>query len=296
MSSQQLKNLTLKVAVMAFISCLIGGSIIQTAPVEAATPTYSNVTYQGADIHFIKVDLADTRTIIWPQGAENHLPLYTTTTTQPLWDDQQNHAQDLLAMYNGAAIPGTVAKYGMINTDYFCRWWSGSCTPGTGGAPQGLFVRQGVKYHYPGPKKRAALVFNSANTASINVYTGNPSITGIYNAVSGGPVMLRNGVASCDPDGETDIPSAHCSETITIYRTAACITSDGKTLYLIATANPVTKYPVTNFMISKGCWNGMAFDSNTSTSLVYSGQQKVKAATVGTGLLIGYRLGTAPSE
>lgn len=267
--------------------CLVIIGLAQITPAEAASPTYlHNANYQGANIHYIKVDLADGKTYVQPQGAGNHLPLYTTQTTQPLWDDQQNHMQDLLQMYNGATMPGNTTKFALINTDYFCNSNIGSCTTGTGGAPQGLFVRGGTKYHYPGPHKRAALLFDSTNKASIAVYTGNPSTTGINNAVSGGPVQLRNGVATCNPDGE-DVPANHCSGSI--FRTAVCITADGRTLYLIATANSVLKTPVVNFMISLGCSNGMDFDSNSSTGMIYQGQWKVgPPATVGTGLLVGY--------
>lgn len=247
---------------------------------EAFAPTYfSTPNYQGAHIHYVQVDLSDPRTELVPQGADNRLPRYNATDPEPRWDDGQAHIQDLLALYTTAS---TDSKRALINTDYFCRSGCG----GNPGAPQGLFVQGGVKYQWPGPHKRAALVVDARNQASVRVFTGNPPTAGISKAVSGGPVVLRQGMTACNPEGE-DVPD-RCGTSL-FYRTAACVNSTRTQLWLFATANKTTWSALANFMKARGCTDGLEFDGGSSTGLVYQGAYKVSPASVGTGLLIGYR-------
>jgi hypothetical protein len=281
-----------RVAIMSAILILLGAGLARSTPAQAFSPVYyNNTNYNGTNIHYIQVDLNDAGTFITPIGAGNHLPKYNFTDPEPRWDDNMPHTQGLLNMYNGTPFSDKVA---MINTDYFCR----SGCVGNAGAPQGEFVRDGTKYQWPGNHKRAALRFDSSNTASITTYgpyVGNDgsNISGYRQIVSGSPITLWQGSVSCRPLGEED-PSNHCGTTI--YRTAACISSNGKTLWLLATATATTWNNLANFMKNQlGCYSGMEFDGGTttagSTSMVYKGSSKVTGGAVGTGLLVRWRSG-----
>lgn len=273
---------------MVAVLSLMGAALARSTPAQAFSPVYyNNTNYNGANIHYIQVDLNDAGTFITPIGAGNHLPKYNANDPEPRWDDNQSHIQDLLQMYNGAPFSDKVA---LINTDYFCR----SGCVGNPGAPQGMFVRDGTKYQWPGNHNRAALRFDGSNKASITTYgpysSPDPSnVSGYRQIVSGGPITLWHGTVSCRPLGEED-PSNHCGTTI--YRTAACVSQNGKTLWLLATSNQTTWSNLANFMKnSLSCYDGMEFDGGSSTGMVYKGSFKVSPANVGTGLLVRYRSG-----
>jgi hypothetical protein len=246
----------------------------------ANAPAYGHTWYGGADVRFVRTDLWDSRSRVVPQGAHNRLPAIDNAWWEPRWDDLQNHRQDLKAMYDGAPFSDKVA---LINTDYFC---AGGCT-GNIGAPQGLFYRDGVRRHWPPPNTpRAALTFDAANRASINAYQGNVWPNGVVNAVSGGPTVLRNGVLSCNAEG-SDL-GYRCG-TASQYRSAACISSDGQTLWMIGTMTATTWSNLASFMrYYLGCYNGLQFDGGSSAGLVFQGSYKVSPASVGTGLLVRY--------
>lgn len=253
---------------------------IPVAP-PASAPTYKETSFGGADFRSVRVDLADPRTMVVPQGANNRLPLIDNASWEPRWDDRQPHVQDLKAMYDGAPFNDKVA---LINTDYFCR---DGCQ-GDAGAPQGLFYRDGVRRHWaPLDTPRAALTFSADNRASIGSYQGNVRPAGVQNAVSGGPTILKAGVMTCNSEG-SDL-GYRCG-TADQVRSGACISSDGRTLWLIGTTTKTTWSNMARFMKEQlGCADGLQFDGGSSAGLVFRGDYKVFPASVGSGLLIRHQ-------
>jgi hypothetical protein len=254
-----------------------------------AAPVYKSTRYQGVTFHHVQIDLNDPNTVVVPQGGFNHLPLIDNDNWPPRWDQPGDFRQDLLAMYQGAPYAD---KSTLINTDYFCRppCAPQSDPPSDPGAPQALFVRDGVMYHWPPPNvTRAALTFDNTNRAAIAAYQGwfDAPAQGIYNAVSGGPIILQGGTVVCNPEN-SDL-GFRCG-TSNSYRTAAGISADGRTLWLLASGKATTSTILANFIKTKlGAVNAMQFDGGSSTGLVFAGQYKVSPSFVGTGLLIRYR-------
>lgn len=280
------------------LSTLVASTALAGGPAHAASPpSYFTRSYtfngQTSTFHVVAVYPTDPGTFITPYGANNRLPAYDRRFPEPQWDNNATNLQSVGPMYTGVPFSD---KYALINADYFC---GGGCT-GDAGAPQGMFVRDGVKYQWPGWHKRAALRVNNANTVSIGVFgpysAPDPSDVSAYRQIiSGGPIILTGGNPSCNPLGE-DGPN-HCSVGA-IRRTSACVTASGQTLFLIASTSARWD-TAANFMKSSlGCYTGMDFDSGNSTGLVYQGSVKVDNGLdvsakrrVGTGLLIRYRFG-----
>lgn len=260
------------------------------AAVEA-TPQYYSMTYTASGdttkYNYVKVFLSDSGTKLVPQGANNKLPV-NDSNWEPRWSPSGNAIQNLLNMYNGSGVSGRIA---MINTDYFCR----SGCSGHSGSPQGLFVKNGTVYHKaPQTTVRAALKFTSYRQASIGAMGWSSSTSGIYNSVSGGPIVLQNGTITCNPEG-SDL-GYRCGSTLQA-RSAACISSDGYTLWLITNANGYTTNwnNLASFMKNQlGCYNGMQFDGGSSVNMVVGTSQVSQNGDVGSGLIIGYTGGCNP--
>lgn len=283
---------------------IVSGNVITTKTVDASAPTYSSTTYtfneepfeeETALIHYVKVDLTDPDIELRPRGANSRSPVYLPDDPEPYWNNFKDNTQELIAMYNYYLMVGEVAA---INTDYFCREDPDDgieqCV-GDAGAPQGLFVTFGTKYKWPG-NRRASLTISYPSsdtgytpTASINTYKGDITIPfwTIKHAVSGGPIILQEGIRECNPNGEEDIPPKKCNGTTS--RSGACISSDGKTLWLMATKDEITWRPFASFMESLGCYDGMEFDGGGSAGLIYEGEYKVRPdSLIGTALIVTY--------
>jgi len=244
----------------------------------------------GITIHWIKINLSAENTYVYPQGADKKKPKYNAYDPEPRWKDNRSHLNTGLTMFNNSPI-NSAWKVGFINTDYFCRT---GCI-GNAGAPQGLFVRNNKKFQWTGgPNKRSSLLISAVDYhASIQVFSGGApdpnNVTGWKHAVSGGPIVLWDGIAQCNPFQETGTgPQSHC--TGSFPRTGACISADGRILYLIATAQSTPYSTWTTFMRDYAhCDDGMDFDSNSSTSMVWEGAEMVLhsgQSSVGTGLIV----------
>lgn len=281
--------------VLAALLTLPRISPILSVPVASAQG-YDPVTH-GTDIvnqtvvHWVRVPLNAPNTLVYPMGAQNHLPKYNANDPEPRWDDNNDHTQSILPMYNGAPFTDKVA---MINTDYFC---AAGCA-GDAGAPQGLFIQLGIKYQWTGsfpppqPQKvRSALVINNGYKGSIRVYgplnppDNNSQTATLRHVASGGPILVWGGVRNFNPFGETgDHVAQHMTK---IMRSGACVTPDANTLWLFATETPIGWKPWASNMISKGCDRGMDFDGGGSPAMVWQGSYVVPhTRAVGTGLLI----------
>ena len=226
-------------------------------------------------------------------GATNKLPLLnadgearwpgTHTPTTPQLDNRQM----LEEMYRTSTV---TSKAVLINTDYFCRPEAGVVNTCDYGAPEGLFIKNGTLYHQS--FNRAALTFNISNKASIGVYDYAGEYPGIHNAVGGGPVVLFNGSLYDEICNMEQSSLEYRCTTENQARSAACISQDGYTLWLItnATGWSTNWKNLSNFMKYKlGCYNGMQFDGRSSASLIYKGVVKsTNNSTVGTGLMITY--------
>ena len=284
------KVLALSIAIILLLSSTRFVTVSK-AGIQIA-PQYYTMTYTASNdttkYNYVKVSLGDSGTGIVPQGSENRLPV-NNSTWEPMWSPAGDSIQNLLSMYNGSGISNRAV---LINTDYFCR--ESTSTPqddcsGHAGSPQGLFIKNGTVYHKaPTTTVRAALKFAPSRQASIGAMGWNSGTSGIQNAVSGGPIVLQNGTKVCNPEG-SDL-SGRCGTTLT-ERSAACISSDGYTLWLITTANGYTTNwsNLATFMQSQlGCYNGMQFDGGSSVNLVVGGSHVSSNANVGSGLLISY--------
>jgi Phosphodiester glycosidase len=255
---------------------------------QAAYPAYFETIHNGTRFHYVRVDLFDPNVRVEPVGANNRLPKYNANDPEPRWDNNAANIQPLLDMYKASPRNGKVA---LINTDYFCR---DRCV-GNAGAPQGMFVRNGIKYQWPGWHGRAALVIDRNNRASVTMFGPNnapdpTNVSGLMHVVSGGPSILIGGNSDTCPkfQNEEDPNGLQCNDNNRFKRSGACTSPDGLTLWLIATSTDTNRANMASFMKSIHCKNGLLFDSRSSTSLVYQGSTKVEGAPVGTGLLVYY--------
>lgn len=175
--------------VATLVVALIGGhSAYAASPPSYFTRSY---TYNGQTVtyHVIAVYLTDPGTFITPYGANNRLPRFDAYDPEPRWQGGGSHKQSVGPMYANAPFPD---KYALINADYFC---GGGCI-GDAGAPQGMFVRDGTKYQWPGPHKRSALCIRATNEASITIFgpfqpPHNQDTYGCRQIISGGPILAQ---------------------------------------------------------------------------------------------------------
>jgi uncharacterized protein YigE (DUF2233 family) len=100
--------------------------------------------------------------------------------------------------------------------------------------------------------------------------------TNVTSAISGGPLLLKNGKIAFDLKGEK-FPASWTGSNIT-RRTACGITADDH-LLMATFEGPHTLYDVAKFFLNHGCNEAMNLDGGGSTTMVVNGQTVTKNAT-----------------
>lgn len=275
--------------VLIILIC-VSSNIISTPYTKtayASSPSYStrNITVGGVTTNFsyVRIDLADPSVSFRAITANNRVPqAYSSGRALALWSDNQNHTQPLIDMYNAY---GGVNRIAAINTDYFS---TSTSPPGKQGAPEGEFIRNGVRYQWR--ENRAVMrIFDwNGPRYPVTFAVSSSAATSARTGVGGSPIIrIVNNSVQWNPSSEqTEVPRTVSTRTA---RSAACTTSDGRTLYLLAGLD-TTGTHVGEFFKSVGCTRGMEFDGGGSPTLIYGGQVRLTATNrfIGTGLAVRY--------
>ena len=96
------------------------------------------------------------------------------------------------------------------------------------------------------------------------------TLEGVESIVSGGPRLVKDGVAGVIYDVNGFADEARFGATAVSTRTAAGITKDGK--LMIVSAASATLQQVAEFMASRGCIDAVNLDGGYSRSIYYDGQ------------------------
>ncbi|MEA1901386.1 MAG: phosphodiester glycosidase family protein [Thermodesulfobacteriota bacterium] len=197
------------------------------------------------NIHVLKIDLTDPDISLRPILANDSWGPYMETTS---------------------SMAARTRALAAINADY----------SGFTGPPEGTTIIEGIQYdieQYP----RSTLAF-SANKglADIGIWTSTESLPGwVYNAISGGPTILRDGIYDWDPYNENFLEDFKLAKRARQPRTGAALSVDGNTLILAvvdgrqpAISVGMTAEEFTNLLIEMGGYTGMDFDGGGSTTMV----------------------------
>jgi hypothetical protein len=217
----------------------------------------------GGDTHVLIVDLSDPYLRLQTVMANDVLEI------RPL-EAEREKVFDMARRYRTA---GVIAA---INGDYF----------GRRRGPEGPTVIQGQRIDTPltialNPSyyRRTTLALSRSGTAAVTHLAPIASHASLiyrdllFNAVSGGPVILYNGSVlpeawSCFLDG---IPMAACHRD---RQTAAGVDETGKTLYLMASERRSTSR-MAELLRDYGAYHALKLDGGGSTQLWYRGRTLV---------------------
>jgi hypothetical protein len=224
------------------------------------------VTYcveDGGETHLLIVDLSDPYLRVQTVMANDVLDVRPP-------EEERESVTDMARRYRG---DGVIAA---INADYF----------GRGRGPEGPTVVQGQRLDTPltialNPSRyrRTTLALSRAGQAAVThlnpIGSLSPSVyrDPLFNAVSGGPIILYNGhvlpeALSCLFDG---IPMGACRRD---RQTAAGVDETGKILYLLASEQRSTSR-MAELLRDYGAYTALKLDGGGSTQLWYRGRALV---------------------
>ncbi len=250
-----------------FLCLLIGGTLSITSTVRPnCRSDIKGVTYcveDGGDTHLLIIDLSDPYLRVQTVMANGVLDVAPP-------DEERELVADMAKRYRNDSVIAA------INGDYF----------GAGRGPEGPTVVQGQRLDTPttiasnpSEYRRTTLALSRSGTAAIThlnpIASPAPIVyrDPIFNAISGGPIILYHGVVlpealSCLIDG---IPPGACRR----YRqTAAGVDATGKTLYLLASETRSTS-SMAALLRDHGAFTAMKLDGGGSTQLWYRGRTLV---------------------
>jgi len=226
------------------------------------------VTYcvvDGGDTHLLIIDLSDPYLRVQTVMANDVLDV------RPPEEERES----VIAMAKRYRDAGVIAA---VNADYF----------GWGRGPEGPTVVQGQRLDTPltimlnpSEYRRATLALSRSGKAAVThlnpIALLAPDVyrDPLFNAVSGGPFILREGqvlpeALSCLIDG---IPMAACHRN---RQTAAGVDASGTTLYLAVTTQRSTG-DLAALLRDYGAFNAMKLDGGGSSQLWYRGRTLVKS-------------------
>jgi phosphatidylinositol-3-phosphatase len=116
------------------------------------------------------------------------------------------------------------------------------------------------------PDQATALLLAQDNRAVVQTVTSGTLPVGVFNAVSGGPLLLLNGVDQFDPATDANPP-------LVAPRTAAGLSPDGRYLYLLTIDGVEGQgrgagfYDVAEWLLRIGAVNGFNLDGGGSTTM-----------------------------
>ncbi len=265
---------------------LVAGVLL--VPVEGwgAVPgmTYSNPTYSGHGFQVVTVDLNANFCFLTAFGNNDYI------------GGRQR--------VNGMAVNHQAALG--INADYF-----GGTQP-----PDAMAYVLGQKYNCD--RFRTSLGISTGNQTSIQTgYNGPPRFSGdevcggtrtdpafLYNVVGGGPQIVKNGArfwtrsGCCTVNGEGY--SQHvldaCEGVTSVERiSAAGVSQDGNTMYVVVSSGGVDVFTVMDFLISLGSYAAIKFDGGSSSELFFDGATKGGAGAQVAEALLAISAPTTPS-
>ena len=263
-----------------FLCVLISGALSITV-----TPTRSNcrsdikgVTYcveDDGDTHLLIIDLSDPYLRVQTVMANDVLDVVPP-------EEERESVTDMARRYRSARVIAA------INGDYF----------GTGRGPEGPTVVQGQRLDTlltiasnPSNYRRTTLALSRSGQAAITHLNPIAFLAPLvyrhplFNAVSGGPIILYNGIVlpqalSCLIDG---VPAGACRRD---RQTAAGVDATGTTLYLLASTRRSTG-GIAELLREYGAITAMKLDGGGSTQLWYRGRTLVEGdRAVANALLI----------
>jgi hypothetical protein len=170
----------------------------------------------------------------------------------------------------GETTSSMCRRYGAlvgINTDFFLMTWPHTDSH----QPQGYCVTDGVVTDTtPINSGRHVLQFSAGNGLAALSVSGVQSWW--YNCTAGGPIILRNGAVSIEP--ESGLPNVNTRDPYT----ACALSADGKTLILLVedgrrsgVYDGMTGTEIANVLIEMGGYQGMMFDGGGSTTMAING-------------------------
>lgn len=243
---------TAVVLFLVFVSAVASGEMV----ISDWSPIYQGVCHSVGRsdsprlevVNALRIDMNDPaiRFITTPSNGDESLEVFGQTTV------------DFLKEYKLQVA---------VNAGFFTPW-DKCCVDGEPKDIRGVAISEGVLVSPLAVQSEvgsAVLLIDAENKARILDANESTDLTGVYNAVSGIPILLSKGEIKVKDDGKAE------------PRTAAGISKDGRYLYFIIVdgrqsgySKGASRYETAVWLKTYGAWDGLNLDGGGSATMVKS--------------------------